>query len=182
MTVAVSMLRGVNVGGHNMIKMDALRSLCESLGCSAAQTYIQSGNVIFRAKEREIAAMEKRIAGGIQKTFGIRCGVMVRTLAELRDALDRNPFASRADIDPKKLLFLFLAGSPTAEAQSKVLQIKAEPEELRVSGREVYIYYANGMARPKLPLTLVEKSLAMPATGRNWNTVRKLAEIATQLS
>jgi len=181
MTVTVSMLRGVNVGGHNKIKMDALRGLCESLGYRDAQTYIQSGNIVFRAKEREIASLEKRIAGGIEKTFGFRCGVIVRTLDELRDALVRNPFAKRPDVDPSRLLFLFLAGTPTVEVQAKVMQIKAEPEEFRISGRELYIYYPNGMARPKLSLPQLEKTLATAATGRNWNTVRKLVEMAEEL-
>jgi uncharacterized protein (DUF1697 family) len=85
MPVVISMLRGVNVGGHNKIKMDALRALCESLKLRDPQTYVQSGNVIFRTKEQNHVLLTKRIQDGIESTFGFRPGVVLRTSAEGRD-------------------------------------------------------------------------------------------------
>ena len=93
----------------------------------------------------------------------------------------RNPFAKRRDIHPSRLLVTFLASDPGPEARDRVLKIKTEPEELRIDRRELYIYYPNGMARPKLSLPAIEKTLKTSGTGRNWNTVTKLLEIAETL-
>src|SRR5207249_12242038 len=95
MTVIISMLRGVNVGGHNKIKMDALRALYESLKLRDAQTYVQSGNVIFRSDERDIARIAKRIEAGIERTFVFRPAVILRTAAEMREVIARSPFAKQ---------------------------------------------------------------------------------------
>jgi uncharacterized protein (DUF1697 family) len=181
MRVIISMLRGVNVGGHNMIKMETLRALYESLELLGAQTYVQSGNVIFRTKERDLVLLTKRIEDGIESNFGFRPKVIVRTSSDLREVIARNPFATRPGIEPSRLLVLFLAGDPGAEAREKTLSIKVEPEELRIADRELYIYYPDGMARPKLSIPLIEKTLKTPATGRNWNTVTKLLALAERL-
>jgi uncharacterized protein (DUF1697 family) len=181
MPVVISLLRGVNLGGHNMIKMEALRALCESMKLRDAQTYVQSGNVVFRTDERDLGRLSKRIEDGIEKRFGFRPDVIVRTCAELRDAIARNPFAGRRGIDPSKLLVTFLAADPSPETREKVSKIDAQPDELHVDGRELYIYFTNGMARPKIPWMAVVKMLKTTGTGRNWNTVRKLLEVAERL-
>jgi uncharacterized protein (DUF1697 family) len=181
MTVIISMLRGVNVGGHNRIKMEALRSLYESLGLLDVQTYVQSGNLVFRTKERSLAALARRIEDGIERTFGFRPGVLLRTTTEMRAAIAKNPFASRQGIDPSKLLVTFLHVEPDAESRGNALAIKTFPEELRIDGREVYIYFPNGMARPKMSWPRIEKALKTSGTGRNWNTVAKLLEMAEAL-
>jgi uncharacterized protein (DUF1697 family) len=178
MSVVISMLRGINVGGHHKIKMEALRTLYESMGLLDAQTYLQSGNVIFRTERRDLVLLAKRIENGIERSFGFRVDVIVRTSSDLRDVIARNPFATRSGIDPSKLLVTFLASNPAAEARDKVLRIKIHPEELRIDGCELYIYFPNGMARPKLSWAAIEKTLKTPGTGRNWNTVTKLLEIA----
>jgi len=181
MTVVISMLRGVNVGGHNKIKMDALRALYESLKLRDAQTYVQSGNVIFRTDERDIARLTKRIEDGIERKFGFRPDVILRTAAEMRDVVARNPFAKRRGIEPGKLLVTFLASDPPAEVREKVRQIKCDPEELRIEGRELYIYFPNGMGRSKLSTAKLEKTMSTPGTGRNWNSVTKMLEMAEKL-
>ena len=181
MAVIVSMLRGVNVGGHNKIKMEALRALYESLGLRDAQTYVVSGNVVFRTKERNLAALATRIEDAIERGFGFRPAVIVRTTSELKDVIARNPFAGRRGIHPSKLLVTFLASAPSAEGRERVLKIKADPEELFIDGREVYIYFPNGMARPKLSWATIGKMLGTSGTGRNWNSVTKLLEIAERI-
>lgn len=178
----ISLLRGINVGGHCKIGMSALRELYGSLGLRDVQTYIQSGNVVFRADARNMAVLRKRIEDGIERTFGFRPDVVLRTASELREVIGSNPFGSRDGIEPNKLLVTFLADQPGAEACDKVLEIDTAPEELRFSGREIFIYYPNGMARPKLPAARIEKVLKTRGTGRNWNTVRKLLEIAEKLA
>jgi uncharacterized protein (DUF1697 family) len=181
MTVVISMLRGVNVGGHNKIKMEALRALYESLRLRDAQTYVQSGNVIFRTDERDVSRLAKRIEDGIERKFGFRPNVILRTAAEMKEVIARNPFAKRRGIEPSKLLVTFLASDPGVEAREKILQIKCDPEELRIEGREVYIYFPNGIGRSKLSWAALEKTLKTPGTGRNWNSVTKILEMAEKL-
>ncbi len=181
MNVFISMLRGVNVGGHNRIKMDALRELYESLKLRDPQTYVQSGNVVFKTKERDAGLLAAHIENGIERSFGFRPAVVVRTASDLRKVIARNPFATRTGIDPSKLLVTFLANDPEPEGRDKILKIKADPDELRIDGREVYTYFPDGMARPKVPWALIEKTLKTSGTGRNWNSVMKLLEIAEKL-
>jgi uncharacterized protein (DUF1697 family) len=181
MPVIISMLRGTNVGAHNRIKMDALRAVYESLGLRDPQTYVQSGNVIFRTNKRDLVALAKQIEGAIERAFAFRPSVILRTTSELRDAIARNPFAKRSGIEPSKLLINFLASDPGEEIRGKVLSLKIEPEELRMDGRELYIYFPNGMARPKMSWAVLEKTLKVPGTGRNWNSVTKLLEMAEKL-
>jgi uncharacterized protein (DUF1697 family) len=181
MAIVISMLRGVNVGGHNRIKMDALRALYESMRLRDPQTYVQSGNVVFRTEERDLVLLAKRIQNGIERSFGFRPEVILRAASELRDVIARNPFANRRGIDPSKLLVSFLARDPGPEARDKVLKIKSDPDELRIDGRELYVYFPNGMARPKLSWPAVERALKTPGTGRNWNSVTKLLEMAEGL-
>ena len=180
MPVVVSLLRGVNVGGH-LIKMDALRALYESLGLRKVETFIQSGNVIFTTQARDRAALTKRLEDAIEKKFGFRSDVILRNADELRDALARNPFAGRLDIDPAKLLIVFLGADPDPDGAAKVRALDIAPEELHIDGREVFIYFANGMARPKLPWATVGKIMKAPGTGRNLTSVRKLLAIAERL-
>ncbi len=181
MAVIISMLRGVNVGSHNKIKMDALRALYESMKLREAQTYVQSGNVIFRTDERDIARLAKRIENGIERKLGFRPDVILRTATEMREVIARNPFAKRRGIEPSKLLVTFLGSDPGAEAREKILQIKCDPEELRIEGRELYIYFPNGIGRSKLSWAGLEKTLKTPGTARNWNSVTKMLEMAENL-
>jgi uncharacterized protein (DUF1697 family) len=181
MAVIISMLRGVNVGGHNRIKMDALRAIYQSLGLRDPQTYVQSGNVVFRTDKRDLATLAKRIEDAIERGAGFRPAVILRICSELRDVIARNPFAKRSGIEPNRLLVNFLASDPGPETRDKVMGLKTEPEELRMDGRELYIYFPNGMARPKMSWAMLEKTLKVPGTGRNWNSVTKLLEMAEKL-
>ena len=181
MAVIISLLRGVNIGGHHKMKMDALRSLYESLGLPDAQTYLQSGNVVFRTKAGDISKLAKRIEDAIEKSFGFRPVVVPRTTAELGNVISRNPFARRRGIDPKKLAVIFLKEAPSPECLQNALKIKTAPEELRIDGSEAYIYFPNGMARPKMSWPVIERALKTTGTGRNWNTVTKLFELAQAL-
>jgi uncharacterized protein (DUF1697 family) len=180
MAVIICMLRGVNLGKRRM-KMDALRALYESLGLRDVQTLVQSGNVVFRSEHKNLAALSKKIETAIQREFGFYSDVILRSAAELRDTIGRNPFEKRSGIEPNKFLVWFLVSDPGQEIRKQVHAIKTEPEELRIDGREVYIYFPNGMARPKMKWAAIEKILAVRGTGRNWNTVRKLLEMAEKL-
>jgi len=174
MPVIICMLRGVNVGGHNMIKMDALKALCVSLKLKDPQTYVQSGNVIFRTEEKDQEKLTLRIQDAIEKAHGFRPGVMLRTAAELQQVVARNPFAKRSGIEPGKLLVNFLVSNPGKQAREKALAIKIGPEEMHLIGREAYIYFPNGQGRSKFPWAAIERALGTSGTGRNWNSVTKM--------
>jgi uncharacterized protein (DUF1697 family) len=181
MTILISMLRGVNVGGHNKIQMDTLRQLYESLGLRDAQTYVQSGNVVFRTDAKGLASLAKRIEDAIEKRFGFRAGVTLRTTADLKGVIARNPFVKRRGIDARKLLVTFLTSEPSPEARSAILRLKADhQEEVFIDGRELYIYFPDGMGRSKL-WPAIDKALKKSGTGRNWNTVTKLLELAERM-
>jgi len=182
MPVIISLLRAVNVTGYNRVKMDALRELYESLGLRGAQSYIQSGNIVFQTNAKDLVRLQKKIEDGIQQTFGFRTGVMLRTSDELKDIIRRNPFAKRSGIEPNRLVVSFLTGEPGTESKQKIVQIKVGPEELYLDGRELYIYYHGGMGTSKLTPALLGRALKVAGTARNWNTVTKLLEMAEALA
>ena len=181
MAVLISMLRAVNVGGHGKIKMDALRALYTSLKYENPQSYLQSGNVIFKTSERNLDAIAIHLKSAIEKKFSCGTDVILRTTEDFRAVIKKNPFAKRADVEPGKLLVFFLAADPGNEARKAVLDQKFQPEELRAIGRELYIYFPNGQGQSKLPFPRIYKLLQTPGTGRNWNSVTNMLEIAEKL-
>ncbi len=181
MAVILSMLRGVNVGGHGKIKMDALRALYTRLELRDVQTYVQSGNVIFRTEEPDHSVLTQRIQDGIEQSFGFRPEIILRTLSEMKETVACNPFAGRAGVEPSKLLVHFLASDPGQKIRDEVLSLNGGPEELRPIGRELYIYFPNGMGRPKLSWAKLERLLQTPGTGRNWNSVMHMLAFMEQL-
>jgi uncharacterized protein (DUF1697 family) len=181
MRVVISMLRGINLASHHRVKMDALRALYELLELEDPKTLLQSGNVVFKTRERNLVRIAKKIEDGIERTFGFHSDVILRTTSEVQEAIAKNPFTPQAKDEPSRLLVTFLVSEPSPEARASVLKIKCEPEELRISGRELYIYFPHGMARPKLSIPVIERALKTSGTGRNWNTVMKLLEMAETL-
>jgi uncharacterized protein (DUF1697 family) len=182
MPVWISMLRGVNVGPHNRIKMEALREVFALLKLEQVQTYVQSGNVIFRTKEKDAVVLAKKIQNAIERTFGFRPEVILRTPEELRKAIVANPFVGRPDVESGKLLITFLAADPGDGGHTALASLKGYPEELHLKGRELYIYFPNGAGRSKLPWSKVEKLFKTQGTARNWNSATKMLEMAEKLT
>jgi uncharacterized protein (DUF1697 family) len=185
MPVLISLLRGVNVTGHNKIKMDALRALYQSLKLESPRTFIQSGNVIFRTKvhkgEKDSTALAKKIKNAIEREFGFAPEVILRTPDELRNAIAANPFPASRNLEPGKILVTFLAAEPGPEVRATLASLKHHPEELHLKGRELYIYFPNGAGQSKLPWSKVEKLTQTTGTARNWNSVTKLLAIAEEM-
>lgn len=123
MPVIICMFRGVNVGGRNKIKMDELK-LCLSLKFKSPQTFIQSGNVVFCADEKDMAKLTKRMEDALEKKFDFRPGVVLRTMVDLRSVIAKNPFAGRKGIDPGELLVNFLADDPGKDARKQAQAIE----------------------------------------------------------
>ncbi len=181
MPVLIAMLRGVNVGGHNKIKMDDLRALCESLKFEDPRTYVQSGNVIFRTKEKNTPALATKIQDAIERKFGFRPAVILRTAEELRSAIAATPFVASRKLEPGKILVTFLSDEPGSEANATLRGLKNYPEELHLKGRELYIYFPDGAGKSKLPWSQVEKLLKTTGTARNWNSVTKMLAMADEM-
>ncbi|NKL10337.1 DUF1697 domain-containing protein [Rhizobium leguminosarum] len=170
MPIYIALLRAVNVGGTGSLPMAELKAICEDLGFSDVKTYIQSGNVLFRANEAE-KAVEERLDEAIGKKLGKRPGVMVRSRKELDGIVDDAPFP---DAKPNFLLVYFLPEKAAGDALEKM--VAPDGEEAKLAGREIYVHYPNGSGRSKLKLPALK-----PGTSRNLNTVRKLAEMAAAM-
>lgn len=177
MTSFVSLFRGINVGGHHQIKMNELKELHESLGLRDVVPYIQSGNVVFISDDADPVQLQKDIEDGVEKRFGFHAEVIVRTSAELRDIIENNPFQGQPGKESKWVVVMFLAASSDNTAQEDLLKTYGGPEELFFIGKEVYIYYPNGIGRSKLSGSFIEKKLKTVGTARNWNTILKLQEL-----
>ena len=168
----VCMLRGINVGGHKLVSMTALRQLFEEHGLGQAQTVLQSGNVVFRALPAR--SMKTAIEDAIERTMGLRPDAILRTRAEFRRAVDLNPFGDVARNDPARLLLVALDRKPASAAAAAIEDWDRGPERVRVVGDCCYVHYPEGVGRSKLTLPLLERSLQARATGRNWNTVLRI--------
>jgi uncharacterized protein (DUF1697 family) len=173
MTAFVALLRAVNVGGNNLIRMADLKALCEDLGFGNVVTLLQSGNVVFTARGSDKAVAAK-LAGAIEKSHGFRPLIVVRTAAEIADSMKRNPFKAEETNDPGHLVIAFMADQPTSGAKERVAAIKVASERLHLSGRELHAHYASGQGTSKVTNVVLEKALGVAATARNWNTVTKL--------
>jgi uncharacterized protein (DUF1697 family) len=181
MAVLISMLRGVNLGRHNRIKMDELRALYESLKYEDPRSYVQSGNVIFRTKEKNSPQLAQKIQAGIEKKFGCCPQVILRTAAEMRTTIAANPFPEQTQREPGKVLVTFLAAAPPGDCEANLQKFKDFPEQLHLKGRELYIYFPNGAGRSKLPWSALDKFLKVTGTARNWNSVQAMLKIAEEM-
>jgi len=180
MPALIAMLRGVNVGPHNRISMEALRALCGSLVLESVETYVQSGNVVFRTQERNLSALAKRFEDAFEKKFGFRASLVLRTAREMRTVIANNPFAERKDIEPAKFHVIFLTEELDPEARKQLEAARVGPEEIKAHAREVFVYYPQGMGRSKLP-TVMDRILKKAGTARNWNSVTKMLEMAERI-
>ena len=177
MQTYVALLRGVNLGSRNKVSMADLRALFAALGAEEVTTYVQSGNVVFRTKQRPEPVLRKAIEQRISHDLGLDVAVLLRTKTQLRRVHSGIPFAARGH-EPTKLHVTFLADTP-ARTRARALQATpAGSDELRVVGREVYLYLPHGYGRTKLGNAYFEKELGVTATTRNWRTVGKLVELA----
>jgi len=173
----VCFIRGINVGGNKILKMDALKAMCMSIGLDDVKTYLQSGNVVFRSARRP-DVLTKQIENGIHEISGFDAKVILRTVAELREVADGTPFSEPPERDPKRLLVAFLSGEISAEGKAAVARMKIESEEVHYGAGVLYLYMPDGIAASKLAAGLTEKKLGVNVTARNWNTVTALVKLA----
>ncbi len=181
MNVYICILRGINVSGQKLIKMEALRKMCDDLGLENAVTYIQSGNIIFTAKKIEPAKIEKEVSVKILEVFGFDVPVIVRELGELREVLNNNPYLNQRKEDAGRLYVTFLAVEPEKVNIEKLQSFNFPPEELTVYGKDIYLFFPDGYGNAKINNNFIENKLKVTATTRNWKTVNELVKIGKSL-
>jgi uncharacterized protein (DUF1697 family) len=177
MKTYVALLRGVNLGAHNKVPMADLRALFDDLGAADVETYVQSGNVVFKSAdgaEKLTRAIERKI----RRDLGLSVTVLVLTRPQLAKVLGGNPFA-KAKKEPSKLHVTFLAEKLARARVGKLDPERGKPDEFRLVGRQVYLHCPKGYGRTKLTNAYFEKQLGVTATSRNWKTVTKLGELAS---
>ena len=172
----VALMRGINVGGKNMLPMKALTEMFVAAGCKDVTTYIQSGNVIFSADAKVVKGLGSLISSRVEKQFGLRVPVVLRTAAELEAVAQKNPFLV-AGVGEEMLYVGFLADFPEADGIAALDGERSPPDRFAVVGREIYFQLANGAARTKLTNAYFDSKLKTVSTMRNWRTVLKLAEL-----
>jgi len=169
----IAFLRGINVSGQKLVKMDALKSYFEMPGFSNIVTYIQSGNVLFDTPETDKTPLTDKIEKQLAEKLGFEVKLVLRTLDEIRKVIERNPFADSMNDENRKLYITFLSGTTQESLHNALHPWKNELEELKVVESELYIM-TNGIGNSKLTLTLIERKLGFTATMRNWATVNKV--------
>ena len=170
----IAMLRGINVSGHNIVKMEQLRASFAALGFSNVKTYIQSGNVVFEATNDSAASLSRKIGQTILRDFGFSVPVFLTTSKKMEEAIMLCPFLKAPDIDHSKLHVTFLSDNPPKTALEQLQPLAVKPEQLRIVGGNIYLYCPNGYGKTRLSNTTIEKKLSIGATTRNWNTVNAL--------
>jgi len=175
MPTHVALLRAVNLGPHNRVGMADLRGLAEALGFAEARTLLQSGNLVFRNARPTGAALEATLEREAAKRLGVDTAFFVRTAAEWQAIVAANPFREEARRDPGHLLLLCLKAEPLAGALDRLREAIRGREVVHIDGRQAYVVYPDGVGTSKLTIALLERKLGTAGTGRNWNTVLKLA-------
>lgn len=177
MTTYISILRGINVSGHKLIRMEELKALYEELDFSSVKTFIQSGNVIFKTNF-PVNTISVKIEEAIEKKYKFHVPVIVRTAGEIQAILGSNPFLSEEDIDLEKLHVTFLDADPQPALSADIRTNDFSPDRYVIMGKEVFLYCPGGYGNTKLSNAFFEKKLKVRATTRNWKTVGKLFELA----
>jgi len=177
----VALLRGINVGGHNKVKMAQLKLLCESIGFAVVSTYIQTGNVFFRSSDTS-AVLQQQLEQALLAEFDFKVSVSIRTLEALELVQANLPFKD-IDLlqDSSKLMVSFLSDIAPGNAKELLQPYLHSSERLQLSGTELYLHCPYGYGKTKLTNNLIEKKLGLNATTRNWKTLLKVCQLSSQI-
>ena len=177
MPTFIALLRGINVSGQKIIRMEDLRASFKALGFRNVRTYVQSGNVVFKAAPAPTEALRGEIEAGIRKAVRFEVPVVIRRLRELKGIIARDPFGSEKLRKGETRYVTFLSGKPSHSGLMKLNEVDGGPDHLKVLGAEVYLSCVKGYAKNKYSNTLIEKVLGLTATTRNWVTTCALYDI-----
>jgi uncharacterized protein (DUF1697 family) len=176
MRTYIALFRGINVVGNNPLPMRDLVRILERMGCKDVETYIQSGNAVFRTGKSRPTKLAEEISSRVFKDHGFKPKVLLLSTSELEAAINNNPFSTAVG---NALHFMFLTSKPRKPDLAALTAVKTKTEQFRLDMRVFYLYAPDGIGRSKLAAR-IEPALGVPATGRNWNTVNKLREMLSK--
>jgi uncharacterized protein (DUF1697 family) len=176
MKTHIALLRGINVGGNNVLPMKALVAMLQGMGAQQVRTYIQSGNAVFQHAETSPAHLSGQLAAEIRKHHGFEPHILILGLEAIQKAIADNPFPE-AEIDPASLHLGFLASMPPNPDLDQLTRLRKESERFQLGGKVFYLYAPEGVGRSRLAANS-EKALGVPMTDRNWRTVCKISDLA----
>jgi len=179
MTTHLALLRGINVSGHNMMKMDALKIMLENIGFQNVRTYLQSGNVFIDSQE-DASKVGFMIKQEIFKVFGHEVPVVVIAKDDLESCFSNNPFLKEKDADIKKLYVAFVSTALKKENINDLKISQFKPDEASIDENRIFIKYAVGAGKTRFDQKYIEKKLNVTATIRNWNTVTNLLNMYSE--
>jgi uncharacterized protein (DUF1697 family) len=179
MKICIALLRGINVGGKNLLPMTELVAMLGDLGARNVKTYIQSGNAVFVWKDKDTSQLSNRIRAEIKRRRGFEPYVLLLELEDLESVIQQNPFPE-AEADPKALHAGFLAAAPERPDLKTLESLKSDSERFRLIGKVFYLHAPEGVGRSKLAAK-AERLLGVPMTDRNWRTVLTLWKMAQEL-
>ena len=178
LTIHLALLRAINLPAHKPVGMSDLRDFFAQLRLGDPRTLLQTGNVVFRSSKRTGAALERFLETEADKRLHLQTDFFVRTVPEWDAVVAQNPFPDAAKLDPAHLVVLFLKDSPDARSVDQLNAAISGREVVRAVGKQAYVVYPDGIGRSRLTTAIIEKKLETRGTGRNWNTVMKLAALA----
>ena len=181
MSAYISILRGINVSGHRLIKMNDLKALCQELGFRQIQTYIQSGNIVFQYRKTDPVKISARLKDALMKQFGFEVPVITFLEEELDKIIQANPFVGDPSINPKYLHITFLSDKPEQAVSDQLARTGYGQDRLALVGRSIYLYCPGGYGVSQLTNSFFERRLAVTATTRNWKTALTLLRLVREL-
>ena len=180
MTTHLALLRGINVSGQKLIKMEELRRSLEGVGFLNVRTYIQSGNVFVTSDEPNPGVVADQIRAAILHSFGYDVPVLIIGKDDLQACLERNEFLNEEGVDLKKLYVSFISTEVPDQMITQLNLNFIEPDKIQLDGRRIYLKYHSSPANTKLDNKWIEKSMNVVSTTRNWNTVNTLLKMFQQ--
>jgi len=178
MRTYIALLRGINVSGHKVIKMEHLRQMFEALPVHNVRTYIQSGNVLFEADEQPTDRLSTCIEQMLHDALGYDFRTVVRSSDELAEVIARSPYADEAQGEEEKVYVTFLSALPSQSNIAQLMTFNSDVDDFQVLGQEVYIRCRESYGKSIYSNNFLEKKLGVAATTRNWATVNKLLALA----
>lgn len=180
MKTYIALLRGINVSGQKLIKMELLRKILAELNYTDITTYIQSGNIIFKSDTEDATLLEKQIADKIEQHFGFIVPVLIVTPDYLKWVMTNNPYKNRELSDPAQPYVAFLSNKPSNEAIEALKAIDFGKDEFTLINKSIYLLYADSVGKTKLTNSVIENKLKVTATSRNWKTIHKLIQLSDE--
>lgn len=170
----IALLRGINVSGQKLLKMEELRKVFEGMGFKNVRSYIQSGNIIFETAKTKPEKLCSKIQKELLKIFGYEVTVVVRTIPEIEEVIKKYPFSKVRKHEECRIYVSFLERVPDKAAVKELIALNSEDEMFHIADDNLYVLLRHGFPDSLTGKNIIEKKLKIRATTRNWNTVNKL--------